>query len=127
MDRYLHSLMVELYIGRYLHNLIFRLDLSKSGNKNKGKGNGVGLAWESKSHCFVNWFLITHAHSFGTDTPTWRFHPLTISSNYCIRAYLAYLFCFRFCILYNKEKQSGVCTWCQEHTAQCTLRDLIGH
>ena len=68
MDRYLHSLMVELYIGRYLHNLIFRLDLSKSGNKNKGKGNGVGLAWESKSHGFVNWFLITHAHSFGTDT-----------------------------------------------------------
>ena len=39
-----------------------------TGNKNKGKGNGAGLAWESQSHCFADEFLITHAHSFGSDT-----------------------------------------------------------
>ena len=39
-----------------------------SGNKNKGKGNGAGLAWECQSHWFADEFLITHAHSFGTDT-----------------------------------------------------------
>ena len=38
------------------------------GNKNKGKGNGAGLAWESQSHCFADEFVITHAHSFGSDT-----------------------------------------------------------
>jgi len=40
----------------------------KTGNKNKGKGNGAGLAWESKSHCFADEFVIAHAHSFGADT-----------------------------------------------------------
>ena len=38
------------------------------GIKIKGKGNGAGLAWESQSHCFADEFVITHAHSFGTDT-----------------------------------------------------------
>ena len=39
-----------------------------TGNKNKGKGNGAGLAWKSQSHCFADEFVITHAHSFGSDT-----------------------------------------------------------
>ena len=38
------------------------------GNKNNGKGNGAGLAWESQTHCFADEFIITHAHSNGTDT-----------------------------------------------------------
>ena len=38
------------------------------GIKIKGKGNGAGLAWESQSHFFADGFVITHAHSFGTDT-----------------------------------------------------------
>ena len=46
---------------------IFQIKLN-SGNKNKGKGNGAGLAWENQSHCFADEFVITHAHSFGTDT-----------------------------------------------------------
>ena len=41
------------------------------GNKNKVNGNGTGLAWEYQSHCFADGFLITDAHSFGTDTHTW--------------------------------------------------------
>ena len=32
------------------------------------KRNGAGLVWESQSHCFADEFVITHAHSFGTDT-----------------------------------------------------------
>ena len=32
--------------------------MNKSGNTNKGKGNGAGMAFN----------IITHAHSFGTDT-----------------------------------------------------------
>jgi len=39
-----------------------------AGNKNKGKGNGTGLAWESYSHSLADEFVITHTHSFGTDT-----------------------------------------------------------
>ena len=35
--------------------------------KYKGKENGAGLARESQSHCFADEFVITHAHSFGTD------------------------------------------------------------
>ena len=31
------------------------------------RGNGAGLAWESQSHCFGDEFVITRAHSFGTD------------------------------------------------------------
>ena len=46
---------------------IFQIKLN-SGNKNKGKGSGAGLAWENQSHCFADEFVITHAHSFGTDT-----------------------------------------------------------
>ena len=38
------------------------------GIKIKGKGNGAGLAWDSQSHCFADEFVITHTHSFGTDT-----------------------------------------------------------
>ena len=41
-----------------------------TGNKNKGNGNGAGLAWESQPYCFADGFLITDAHSFGTDTQT---------------------------------------------------------
>ena len=26
------------------------------------------MAWESKLHCFADEFVITHAHSLGTDT-----------------------------------------------------------
>ena len=40
----------------------------KAGNKIKGKGNGTGLAPESQLHCFADEFVITHEHSFGTDT-----------------------------------------------------------
>ena len=41
------------------------------GNKNKEKGNSAGLTWESHLHCFADEFLITHAHSFGTDSQGW--------------------------------------------------------
>ena len=41
---------------------------SLTGNKNKGNGYNAGLAWESHSHCFTDEFVITHVHSFGTDT-----------------------------------------------------------
>jgi len=46
------------------------LSPENAGNKNNGNGNGAGLAWESyvQVHCFADRFLITHAHSFGTDT-----------------------------------------------------------
>ena len=49
-----------------------------SGNKNKGKGNGAGLAWECQSHCFADEFLITHSHSFGTDTSDSQRYPLNL-------------------------------------------------
>ena len=38
------------------------------GNKNKEKGNDSGLAWLRESHCYADEFVITQAHSFGTDT-----------------------------------------------------------
>ena len=44
--------------------------LVKAGNKNKENGNDTSLAGESQLHCFADKFLITDAHSFGTDTHT---------------------------------------------------------
>jgi len=44
------------------------INVNDTGNKNKWNGNGAGLAWESQSHCLADEFVITHAHSFGTDT-----------------------------------------------------------
>ena len=43
-----------------------KVSVPQLGNKNKRKGNGAGLAWESQ--CFADEFVITHEHSFGTDT-----------------------------------------------------------
>ena len=58
--------MQENYEGRT--TVIFEKRGTESENKNKGKGNGTGLAWESQSHCFADEFVITLAHSLGTDT-----------------------------------------------------------
>ena len=44
------------------------MNVIQTGNKNKGKGNGAGPAWESQSQCFSDEFVITHEHSYGTDT-----------------------------------------------------------
>ena len=54
-----------IVVNQTCHTLIRGLH---AGNKNKRKGNGAGLAWESQSHCFADGFVITNAHSFGTDT-----------------------------------------------------------
>ena len=63
---YFYSL-IRLYTGLPTKNKKYN-KWNFAGNKNKRKGNGAGLAWESQSHCFADEFLITHVHSFCTDT-----------------------------------------------------------
>ena len=59
------SMYLLMQRRQYVKNVNCKLG---TRNKNKGKGDDAGLAWESQSHCFADEFVITHVHSFGTDT-----------------------------------------------------------